>query len=79
MAPKSKQQQEAADKYLKEKVDTIALRVPKGRKSEIQTHAEAHSESVNGFINRAISETMDRDNAAPGAVEQVTAAKEEDT
>ena len=27
-------------------------------------HAEAHSESVNGFINRAIEETMERDTEA---------------
>ena len=33
----------------------------------VQAHAEAHSESVNGFINRAIEETMERDKAAPGA------------
>ena len=32
-------------------------------------HAEAHSESVNGFINRAIDEAMERDNGAPGASE----------
>lgn len=30
----------------------------------IQTHAEARGESVNGFINRAISETMERNKGA---------------
>jgi len=40
----------------------------------IKTHAEAHGESVNGFINRAIAETMERDNAA---AEGRTEAKEE--
>ena len=30
---------------------------------------EAQGESVNGFINRAIDETMERDNAAPAASE----------
>ena len=29
----------------------------------------ARGESVNGFINRAISETMERDGAAPGGAE----------
>lgn len=33
----------------------------------IQVHVEAHSESVNSFINRAISETMERDKDALGA------------
>ena len=28
----------------------------------VQTHAKAHGESVNGFIKRAIQETMMRDN-----------------
>ena len=31
----------------------------------VQAHAEAHSESVNGFINRAIEETMERDTDPP--------------
>lgn len=35
----------------------------------IITHAEARSESVNGFINRAITLTMERDNGAPAASE----------
>lgn len=50
---------------MKENYDEIKVRVPKGEKETIQAHAEAHSESVNGFINRAISETMERDKAAP--------------
>ena len=41
--------------------DRINLTVPKGQKDLIQVHAEAQGESTNGFINRAISETMERD------------------
>ena len=33
------------------------------QREEVQAHAEAHGESTNGFINRAISETMERDKA----------------
>lgn len=43
--------------------DRINLTVPKGQKDLIQAHAEAQGESTNGFINRAISETMERDKA----------------
>lgn len=43
--------------------DRINLTVPKGQKDLIQAHAEAQGESTNGFINRAISETMERDSA----------------
>lgn len=55
--------------YAKDNLKRIPLDVPKATYEEIKTHAEAHSESVNGFIKRAISETMDRDNAATGASE----------
>lgn len=51
---------EGNKRYL-EKLDEIKVRVPKGKKAEIQAHAEAHGESLNGFINRAIEETMERD------------------
>lgn len=50
--------------WIAEKLDRINLTVPKGRKDIIKAHAEARSESVNAFINRAISEAMERDNAA---------------
>ena len=53
--------------WIAEKLDRINLTVPKGKKDIIKAHAEAHSESVNGFINRAIEETMERDKAAPAA------------
>ena len=52
---------ESNKRYLA-KLDNIALRLPKGRKDEIRSHAEAHNESVNAFISRAIDETMQRDN-----------------
>ena len=65
--PASKAQQRAVSKYMKENYDEIKVRVEKGHKEVIKAHAESHSESVNGFINRAIEETMQRDNAASGA------------
>lgn len=61
MSPKSQQQREAADKYLKEKVDTIAVRVPKGQKEEIKNHAKSRGESINAFVLRAIEHTMEDD------------------
>ncbi len=50
-------------------LDRISIAVPKGKKDVIKAHAEAQGESVNGFINRAIDETMARDSAASGASE----------
>ena len=48
--------------YAKENLKRIPLDVPKATYEEIKAHAEAHSESVNGFIKRAINDTMERDN-----------------
>lgn len=60
----TKAQQRATAKYVKENYDRIEVKVPKGDKARIQAHAEALGESLNGFVGRAISETMDRDKAA---------------
>jgi predicted HicB family RNase H-like nuclease len=57
----SKAQQRAVNKYVKANYDRLLLTMPKGQKDTIKAHAEAHGESVNGFINRAITETMERD------------------
>lgn len=59
--PVSKAQQKAVDKYVKANYDRIEFKAPKGRKAEIQAHAHAQGESVNAFIGRAVSETMERD------------------
>lgn len=61
--PTSKAQQRASIKYAKEKLKRIPLDVQKSRYEEIKAHSESRGESVNGFIKRAIAETMERDNA----------------
>lgn len=57
----TKAQQRAVSKYMKENYDEIKVRVDKGRKDIIKAHAENRGESVNGFINRAIEEAIERD------------------
>lgn len=64
--PASKAQQRAVSKYMKANYDEIKVRVSKGQKDVIQAHSEATGESVNGFINRAITFTMEADKAAVG-------------
>ena len=49
------------DRYNAKAYDEIKVRVPKGRKESIQSHAESQGESVNAFINRAIDNQMKRD------------------
>lgn len=61
----SKAQQKAVAKYMSKAYDEIKLRVKKGKREEIKEHAEARGESVNGFINRAIDNQIERDNGEP--------------
>lgn len=56
----SKAQAEANKKY-HNKFDDIKVRVPKGERQVWQDHAATQNESLNGFIMRAVSETMERD------------------
>ena len=63
MPIKSDAQRRAVAKYKSANYDRILLRVEKGEKELIKAHADAHGESLNGFINRAIGETIERDSA----------------
>ena len=60
---------ESIKRYEDKAYDKVLVRFPKGKKDIIKAHAEAHSESVNGFINRAIDEAIERDEGAPAASE----------
>ena len=62
-------QKKSAKKWDAANLDRVSIAMPKGQKDTIKAHAEARGESVNGFVNRAISETMERDNGAPAASE----------
>lgn len=59
--PASKAQQKAQNKWIANNYDRINLTVPKGDKEMLQAHAQAQGESLNKFINRAISEQVKRD------------------
>ena len=50
-------------KYEAKAYDKTLIRLPKGRLDEIRAHIEPAGESLNGFIGRAIVETMERDGA----------------
>jgi predicted HicB family RNase H-like nuclease len=64
---KSPKQQKAADDYLKNKVDTIIFRVPKGEKALLFSYANAQGKSLNAFIYAAIHEKIERDKETPPA------------
>lgn len=62
-------QQKAVHKYVKNNYDRLDVVLPRGSKDKIKAHADERGESVNGFVNRAIVETLERDNAADKADE----------
>ena len=61
--PVPKANQRAVAKYVRNHYDDIQVRVPKGQREIIKAHAAQHDGgSVNAFVQRAIAETMARDN-----------------
>lgn len=59
----SKAAQRAVNKYMKENYDRVNLTMPRGKKEDVQAHATRQGLSVNAYINAAIDEKMERDNA----------------
>ena len=58
----SQAQNKATQKYSSKAYDQIKVLVKKGERENIKSHAETYGESLNGFIKRAIDETIERDN-----------------
>ncbi len=42
--------QKTKDNYLKEKVETFVIRVPKGQKTIIQEYAKSQGKSLNSYV-----------------------------
>ena len=55
----SEAQKRAKKKYDAKAYDMVSFRLPKGKKAEIQTHANNRGESFNGFLNRVILEALE--------------------
>lgn len=51
----------AVAKFHKEKVDTIAFRVPKGEKDKLKDIAERVGLSLNAFIGEAVKEKIEKE------------------
>ena len=58
--PVSDAQQRAVNKYLKNNLDDIKIRVKKGRKDELKAIAEEQGQSLNAFVLAAIDEKIER-------------------
>ena len=48
------------------KLDEIRIRLPKGRKEEIQGYAAAAGESVNSYVTKAIEQRIEHDKSKEG-------------
>ena len=53
-------QKKATYKYMQSQ-DRIEIKLPKGSRERIKSHAKKMGESVTGFISRAINETIEND------------------
>ena len=54
----SKAQMDATARYEAKAYDKVLVRMPKGKKAEIEKAIEGTSGSVNSFINEAINEKL---------------------
>lgn len=61
--PVSDAQKKAHRKYMERFVE-VKVRMTPEKRAEIQAHALERGESATAFINRAISETIDRDRSS---------------
>lgn len=51
------------NRYNEKVYDRISLVVPKGKKEELQAYAASRGESLNAFVNRAITEAINKQEA----------------
>lgn len=55
----------AVQKYSKKAYDTTVLRVKKGQLNQIKAYAEAQGMSLNGYINKLITDDMGEELTTP--------------
>jgi len=61
LSPLSEAKKKSNAKYNAKAYDRLEIIVKKGEKDEWKAHADACGESLNGFVNRAMKETRQRD------------------
>ena len=60
---KTEARRKANAKYLKESVEDIRIRVPKGQKNIIKAAAENAGESLNTYVRKSVDQRMEREAA----------------
>ena len=46
------------DRWNAKAYDDLRIRIPKGRKAEVESYAQAQGESVNGLVNNFLRSTL---------------------
>ncbi len=46
------------DRWNAKAYDDLRIRIPKGRRNDVEAFAKEHAESVNGLVNRLLREAM---------------------
>lgn len=77
MSKYSEKSKEYTMAYMREKLDEIKFRVPKGDKEMYRQHAESMGEKLTPFIIRSMQETMERDKAGRGTTDPYPPAEAE--
>ena len=61
--PMSKARINATRRWNEKAYDRLELKVHKGEREKIKAHAESMGESLNQFLNRAVNNQIESDNA----------------
>ena len=75
--PEKTEAQKKAQRTYMEKFVRVEIRMTPEQRAIVQAHAEDYGESVNGFIGRAISEAMERDDG--GTASEIAGKRPEST
>ena len=60
--PYSEAQKKATAKYMKNNLDDIKVRVPKGKREVYKKYADSKGKSLNGLIIELLDKSMQEDN-----------------
>ncbi|MCL2531000.1 MAG: hypothetical protein FWE40_02430 [Oscillospiraceae bacterium] len=63
MSPVSEERVKQITEYNRKTYDRIEIKVKKGEKEALRAYAVQRGETLSGFVNRAILETQQRDQA----------------
>ena len=47
------------NRYNAKAYDQLPIRIPKGRKADVEAYASAHGETVNGLVNKLLRQLLD--------------------